>query len=93
MKSIVSVWLDEAVDAIDSRLPGATVETKREIISAYLKAAAGDQIARSVLELAETVGGLQDSLRSDHPLQSQTFDGIAGALNNISTVLDDNLRR
>jgi hypothetical protein len=37
--------------------------------------------------LADTIDGLHESLRSDHPLQRETFTGIAAALESIADKL------
>jgi hypothetical protein len=38
------------------------------------------EISEAAGDLAGALSGLSESLRSDHPLQGETFDGITGAL-------------
>ena len=42
----------------------------------------------SIGAVADAISGLDESLRSDHPLQSQTLDGIEGALSSIASAVD-----
>lgn len=39
--------------------------------------------------LVEAINGLQEPLRSDHPLQGQTFDDLALALGKIAGAIED----
>lgn len=56
---------------------------------ALTRAAATFAVAQHTLSLAETVGGLEDSLRTDHPLQAQTFSGLTEALGEIAAAIRD----
>jgi hypothetical protein len=77
-----------AVRAIDELLGKGYAKDHPELIAAYMETAAKDfgdvclakEIGEAVGDPAEAISGLSESLRSDHPLQGETFAGIAGAL-------------
>jgi hypothetical protein len=45
------------------------------------------EVAGAIESVATAIVGLQDSLRSDHPLQGETFDGLCGSLDGIAEAI------
>lgn len=92
-------WMLEATRFVEERFAEYPPAARATLIAAYIKTAAGDELAMNVRGLAEDVmetldrcmgdltaaiEGLQDSLRSDHPLQGETLEGVTGALTAIA---------
>jgi hypothetical protein len=46
-------------------------------------------IALALHEVAHAIIGLQEAVRSDHPLQGETLDGIREALNGIGNAIEE----
>ena len=89
-------WMLEAARFVEDRFANYPPEARATLIAAYTKAAAGDEIAMSLRGLAEAaepladaIDGLRDSLRSDHPLQGETLDGVRDALQAIADNIAD----
>lgn len=92
-------WMMEAKRFVEDMFEDYPPEARATLIAAYTQAAAGDEIAMHVRALAEAVEPLQDvtraieglgeSLRSDHPLQGETLDGVQGALQAIADNIGD----
>ena len=89
-------YLHSAIDCIDERLGKGYAKQHPELIGAFMQAAAIDLgtavIARAIESLgavADAISGLDESLRSDHPLQSETLDGIENALNSIASAISE----
>jgi hypothetical protein len=47
-----------------------------------------DTVAESLDGLRDSLSSLHEPMRSDHPLQGETFDGIRGAIADIADALD-----
>ena len=87
-------WMSEAARFVEERFADYPPEARATLIAAYTNAAAGDEIAMHVRALAEVteplqdvvraIEGLGDSLRTDHPLQGETLDGVRDALQAIA---------
>ncbi len=89
-------YLMNAIQDIDKRLGDGYAETHPDLIAAYMKVAAmdlgaaslakeiGESISEAGLEIGQAISGLSESLRSDHPLQGQTFDGLESSLREIA---------
>jgi hypothetical protein len=81
-------YMLHAVADIDKLLGKGYAKDHPELIAAYMQTAARDfgagclakEISEAAGDLAGAISGLSESMRSDHPLQGETFDGIAGAL-------------
>ena len=95
-------WMMEAKRFVEELFGDYPPEARATLIAAYTKAAAGDEIAMHVRALAEAVEPLQDvvraveglgeSLRTDHPLQGETLDGVRDALQAIADNIGDAAR-
>lgn len=84
-------WMLEAANFVEKRFADYPAEARATLIAAYTTAAAGDEIAmhlRGLVEaaepLADAINGLREPLRSDHPLQGETLDGVRDALQAIA---------
>ena len=75
--SSASDFMDEAVKAIDEKFGCGFARRNPSLIAAHMHAAGLVSISSSLFEL-------KDSLRSDHPLQGQTFSGLESALQSIA---------
>jgi len=86
-----------AIQDIDELLGKGYAKSHPELIAAYMQTSAADLgaavIARSVETLSErlnaSLSGLVENVRSDHPLQGETFHGLTEALNAIAQAIDD----
>ena len=45
-------------------------------------------VADANKDIARAIGDLQESLRTDHPLMGETFEGLTQALNGIAEALE-----
>jgi hypothetical protein len=84
-------WMLEAARFVEDRFADYPPQARATLIAAYTTAAAGDEIAmnlRGLVEaaepLADAIDGLREPLRSDHPLQGETLDGVRDALQSIA---------
>jgi len=91
-------YLMSAIDCIDAKLGKGYAKAHPELIGAFMQTSAIDLgtavIARAIESidfsgLSSAVETLQDSLRSDHPLQAETFDGIVEQIARVAAVLED----
>lgn len=84
-------WMSEARNYVERNFAEYPPEARATLIAAYVQTAAGDEIAMSLRGLAEaaeplaqSISGLYEALRSDHPLQGETLDGVRDALQSIA---------
>jgi hypothetical protein len=89
-------WMTEAAKLVEERFAAYPPEAKASLIAAYMAAAAGDEIAMHIRglveateELPDAISGLREALRSDHPLQGETLEGIESALRGIAESIDN----
>jgi hypothetical protein len=94
-------YLHSAIDCIDERLGKGYAKVHPELIGAFMQTSAMDLGAAVIARAIENIGvsaissaieELQESLRSDHPLQGQTLDGIESALSSIASAIKDATR-
>lgn len=88
-------WMINAQEFVDEWFAKYPLEARVTLIAAYVNAAAKDEIAMYVRGLAEAHGlvansieRLEEAMRSDHPLQGETFGGLRDALYAIAGSLD-----
>lgn len=83
--------MSEAARYVDGAFPKYPPELQATIIAALVLASAGHEIAASLRThadetieaseiVARSISGLHDALRSDHPLMSQTLEGVEAGL-------------
>jgi hypothetical protein len=72
----------DAIDTIDKWLGKGYAKQHPELIGAFIGGCA-------TLGLATTIRGLGEYLRSDHPLQAETFRGIEDALGSIANAIGE----
>jgi hypothetical protein len=49
----------------------------------------GESLTDALFAIADAIRSLSENVRSDHPLQGQTFDGIIGALADIAVAVGE----
>jgi hypothetical protein len=74
--------IKDAIDTIDKWLGKGYAKQHPELIGAFIQGCA-------TLGLAATIRGLGEYVRSDHPLQGETFRGIEDALGNIANAIGE----
>jgi hypothetical protein len=90
-------YLMSAVDHINQQLGDGYAKQHPELIAAFIQASAIDLgtavIARAIESLSDSLVGtlneMQELLRSDHPLQGQTFDGLRDGLQAVADAIDN----
>lgn len=89
-------YLHSAIDHIDDRLGKGYAKQHPELIAAFMQTSAIDLgtavIARAIEtfseRLASAITETQEALRSDHPLQGETFDGLVTGLQAVAAAID-----
>jgi hypothetical protein len=79
-------YLLSAVHDIDEVLGKGYARAHPELMAAFIQTAALDFGAAVI---ARAIEGLAEPLRSDHPLQGETLDGLESALNAIADAIAD----
>lgn len=83
--------LNWAIMAIDKRLGKDYAAKHPELIVGYMRTAATDLgsffMARAIESVTMAIRELPEPLRSDHPLQGETFDGLSASLRAIAGAL------
>jgi hypothetical protein len=74
--------INDAIETIDRYLGKGYAKAHPELVGSFIQGCA-------TLRLATTIRGLGEYLRSDHPLQGETFRGIEEALNNIGNAISE----
>jgi len=74
--------IKDAIEIIDQCLGKGYAKQHPELIGSFIQGCA-------TLGLAATIRGLGEYLRSDHPLQGETFRVVEGALGNIANAIVD----
>jgi len=89
-------YMTQAVHDIDEIMGKGYAKAHPELIAAYMQTSAADLgaavIARAIQQIGDILGCFSDlveNVRSDHPLQGETFRGLAEALNAITQAIDD----
>jgi hypothetical protein len=73
--------LRQAIEDIDGVLGAGYSKAHPELLAAFVQAGA---VYNAAGRISGAIGDLHEALRSDHPLQAQTFDGIETALQAIA---------
>jgi hypothetical protein len=78
-------YMSHGVHDIDGMFGEGFAEAHPALLAAYMQTASIDYGASLI---ASKIGELRESLRSDHPLQGETFDGFASAIESIADKID-----
>ena len=92
-------FLVSAIDYIDAKLGVGYAAKHPERIAAFMQASAIDLgtavIARAIESLSESLTAAiietREALRSDHPLQGETFKEISNGLNKIADAISEHV--
>jgi hypothetical protein len=84
-KSNVTDYHKEICQHLDSTYGKGFAEKNPQLVGHLVMAAAIDEAG---LQIASKIEGLNDSLRTDHPLMAETFDGISNAVQSVADALN-----
>lgn len=83
-KSSVPAYHNEVCKHLDSTYGKGFVEKNPQLVGHLVIAAAIEEVG---LQIASKIEGLNDSLRTDHPLMGETLEGISNAIQNVAGAL------
>ena len=84
------LWMNHRIE--DVATPTAWHRHPQEVLAFYNELrmkACNSQPNAAHLAIAQSIDGLRESLRSDHPLQGETLDGVRDALQAIADNIGD----